>query len=116
MYNCNFIFNKEIGKEYFSTYLISVLFLVQEKNQKNMHLKRIAKILFSLHCNKITRPAEEGNNRRDSNRFCCGRFASRKFFNLPYRQAGAILLMCRQPLSLRLSLSLFGSGSASLGL
>jgi hypothetical protein len=28
--------------------------LAQEKNQKNMHLKRIAKIFFPLHCNKIT--------------------------------------------------------------
>ena len=35
-----------------------VLFLAQEKNQKNMHLKIIAKNFPPLHYNKITRPAK----------------------------------------------------------
>jgi len=61
-------------------------------------LKRITKIFFPLHCNKITRPAHQcKNNERDSDRFCCGHSVTRKFFNLPalsFRQAGVILLRC----------------------
>jgi hypothetical protein len=71
------------------------LFLTQEKKQKNMHLKRIAK--SSLHFGKKNNSSSRRGGIRQTDFSSFPSFIPFRFYTTPKRRrAGAILLMCEK--------------------